>query len=352
MNQADNQEKLQHFAAGMVRWLLSSAPENAWQKDFAEHCRKLGEESLQLENLPSEIDQKNFAMAKAVPGIALFWLGIYTGTFWLVPGVALGVFSSYVIANCVNKIFSSGQEARFFRTLIYYLLRMENADGVISQAELSSLRGVIEFIPTSAKEKELWLKAAQTPEGYKELAPEGSFTEEEKEKILSACWSLALCDGLADSEKEMFKTIGAELNVSENKLEKVKQEVEKIFSEHEQTLWQAIKIARMLNSDIINRVDELYKLTALVSLKPLSRETFEEELAKTEVSIRALPENTVIERDRIILASYLLARIFSSSETDNSMAIREAFLNLSDEEHYSKKLEAAISEINATLKLF
>lgn len=345
------EDKLRHFSAGMIRWLLSSSPAENWQEQFSGHCQKLTEESLQLAKLPSENEQKSIAVVKAVPGVALFWLGLYTGGFWLIPGVALGVFSSYVIANCVNEVFSSGKDGRFFRTMIYYLLRMENADGVISSAELASLRAIIEFIPTSAKEKELWLKATQTPEGYRELAPEGSLSDEEKEKILSACWSLALCDGLEESEQKMFYEIGSELGVGASKLKEIIAGVEQLFAEHEQTLWQAIKIAKMLNPNIIEKAGELYKIAALVALKPIEQEAFNQELNKSEIAINALPEETLIDRDRIILASYLLARIFSSAEADNSMAVREAFLKLSDEDHYSHRLEPMINSLNASLKL-
>jgi 2-keto-3-deoxy-6-phosphogluconate aldolase len=79
---------------------------------------------------------------------------------------------------------------------------MENADGVISEAELANLRSVIEFIPVDSKEKKKWLKAIETPNGYLELAPEGNITQEEKERVLSACWSLALCDGIHISSRE------------------------------------------------------------------------------------------------------------------------------------------------------
>lgn len=351
VSQGDRKARLRHFVAGNLRWLLGSNPIQNWQDPFIEHCRNLVEETLQINNLPNETDQKTIAVAKAVPGVALFWLGIYTGTFWLIPGVALGVFSSYVIAHCVNQIFSSGKEARFFRTLIYYLLRMENADGIISQAELSSLRAMIEFIPASSQEKELWLKATQTPDGYKDLAPESSLSEEEKEKVLSACWSLAHCDGLADLEKQMYQTIGQELEVSEARLAEIAEKVEKLFSEHEQTIWQTIRAGKTLNPNLTDFDNELYEIVALVSLKPLDRKLFKHELERFEKKVAALPTDTFIERDRLLIAAYILARVFSSAETDNSIAIRESFQQLTDETHYSRKLEPAINCINSSLKL-
>jgi hypothetical protein len=350
--QNERKVRLRHFAAGNLRWLLSSTSAQNWHDQFIEHCQNLVEETLQIDNFPTETDQKTIAVAKAVPGVALFWLGIYTGTFWLVPGVALGVFSSYVIAHCVNQIFSSGKEARFFRTLIYYLLRMENADGIISQAELSSLRSMIEFIPASAQEKELWLKATHTPEGYRDLAPDGSLSDEEKEKVLSACWSLAHCDGLADLEKQMYQTIGKELEVSDTRLNEIAQKVEKLFSEHEHTIWQTIRAGKTLNPQLTDFDNDLYEIVALVSLKPLDRKLFKHELERFEKKVAALPNDAFIERDRIIIAAYLLARIFSSTETDNSMAIRETFQQLTDETNYSSKLEPLINCINSSLKLF
>ena len=321
----DSKERLHHFAAGMLKWLLNNSQENHnWKSDFEQFCPNLVEESLNLEKLPSETDQKTQALIQSVPGIALFWLGIFTGTFWLLPGVAMGVYSSFVIAKCVNQVFSSGKEARFFRTLIYYLLRMENADGIISSAELNNLRSIIEFIPASMEEKELWQKAMQTSDGYKQLAPEGHPDRDEKEKILSACWSLAICDGLAQSEKETFNRIADELEVSKADRQRVIEKVDKLFTEHSQSIWQAIKIARILNLRLSEDSQTLYRIVSMVSVKPVDENEFLEKLNGAEAMESRLPFATKVDPGKVLLSAYILARIVNFNVEENSNIAEEA----------------------------
>ncbi len=349
MNLSRN-DKLTHYAAGMLRWLLTANPMPNWKSDFFAHCDKMAQESQQLEDLPTETEQKTQAMVKAVPGVALFWLGVYTSGFWLLPSFAIGLFSSYFIAGCVNQIFSSGKEARFFRTLIHYLLRMENADGVISDAELASLRAIIEFLPTSLEEKQALIKATEKPDAYKELAPEGTLSDDEKEKILSACWSLALCDGIADSERRMYSEISKELQVSTEKKEEIRAKVEKLFDDHAQLLWLTVKVARTLNQEISDNVQSLFKVASLVSLKPLHLQHFAEEIARSEIVLEILPQQSQVENERLLLAAFILARSFGTSETDNDIAVREAFKKVCGEDFEVKSLEPFLSEISSVIK--
>ncbi|MEW6708207.1 MAG: hypothetical protein AB1403_00130 [Candidatus Riflebacteria bacterium] len=347
-----NRDKIRHFAAGMLRWLLNSTPSADWQNEFKAHCQKLTEESTLLNQQLSETENKTQALIQAVPGAAMFWLGLYTGVFWLIPGVALGLAGSYLISDSINRIFSAGQEARFFRSMIYYLLRMENADGVISQAELVNLRALIEFIPTSSEEKQLWLKAIETPESYKSLAPEGDFSEAETEKILSACWSLALCDGLAEPELQTFNAIAAELKASENLLTRVKNQVEKLVSEHSQTLWQTLKLARMINPEIVKGSEELYRITSLVSLKPIDQERFTRELNRNEVALNPLTQPGVIEMGRIVVAAYLLAQIFDGPDSAIELRTLEILRQHDENSGLENTLNPLFNSLTASLKIF
>ncbi|MGM0601107.1 MAG: hypothetical protein ACQETH_14960 [Candidatus Rifleibacteriota bacterium] len=349
----ENQRKLRHFTAGMLRWLLNADPSQKIEDTIVSRCKSLVEESEKLDNLPSEAGRKKQAVLEVVPGAAMFWLGLYTGLFWLIPGAALGVAGSYLISDSINRIFSAGKEARFFRTLVYYLLRMENADGVISKAELANLRSVIEFIPVSSKEKAKWLKAIETPNGYLELVPEGDLTDEDKEKILSACWSLAICDGIDPTEEAMFNKFCEEFEVSEGELNLIKVNVEKAFARHSNDLWRTLLFARFLYPDIKSCSEEVYNILSLIALETISKEEFFKQLMDVPVKEENFKDDAEKNIALTIAATMLgLAAARLNNEKDSFNEIEEKLSNLAGAKFYQKIYADSLKALNNSIQIF
>lgn len=349
----ENQRKLRHFTAGMLRWLLNAEPSQRIEDTIVTRCKSLVEESKKLDELPSESGRKKQALIEVLPGAAMFWLGLYTGIFWLIPGAALGVAGSYLISDSINRIFSAGKEARFFRTLVYYLLRMENADGVISEAELANLRSVIEFIPVSSEEKKKWLSAIETPDGYQELSPEADLTSEEKEKVLSACWSLALCDGIDSSEEAMFNKFCEELEISEGELSLIKVNVEKAFARHSNDLWNSLLYAKFLYSGTKNCSQEIFEILSLVALETISKEEFFKQLMEVRVKEEKFKDDAEKNIALTIASSMLaLASARINDEKDCFDNIEEKLSSLVGEKFYQKIYAGSLKALNESIKIF
>jgi hypothetical protein len=349
----ENQKKLRHFTAGMLRWLLNADPSQKIEDTIITRCQSLVEESEKLDELPSEAARKKQALLEVVPGAAMFWLGIYTGIFWLIPGAAIGFAGSYLISDSINRIFSAGKEARFFRTLVYYLLRMENADGVISEAELANLRSVIEFIPVDSKEKKKWLKAIETPNGYLELAPEGNITQEEKERVLSACWSLALCDGIDPTEEAMFNKFCQEFEVSEGELSLIKVNVEQSFARHSNDLWHTLLFARFLYPGVKNCSEEVYNILSLIALETISKEEFFKQLMEVTVKEEKFKDDAEKNIALTIAAAMLaMASARINNEEDYFNQIEEKLSNLGGEKFYQKIYGDSLKALNNSIQIF
>lgn len=344
--------KRRHFVAGILRWLMSFEKNENIDKELVQRCKELADETEKLENLPSEDEKKASALLGVMPGAALFWVGLYTGIFWLIPGTALGLAGSYLISDSIARIFSTGKEARFFRTLIYYLLRMENADGVISSEELASLRAVIEFIPTSAQEKQKWLEATKTPDGYHKLAPDTNLTEEEKERIMSACWSLALCDGLDSSETQMFSKIGLELDFSDEELGKIKDRVESQINNYQNELWQILEFALYLNPHVNECKNELYSIFSLVAMKPITEQEFANNLNKKTVADIAELKSRIKKDLSFAIAAWLIARSCDLYHVAAPEELEKKFTNIAGKDVFTNSFSLSFEVIDSSLQLF
>ncbi|PKL49367.1 MAG: hypothetical protein CVV42_06650 [Candidatus Riflebacteria bacterium HGW-Riflebacteria-2] len=342
-------KRRQHFTAGMIKWILNEAESSEWQSRLSQRCQSLSLEAKNLGNLPSESQRKGRAALKAAPAAVLYWLGIYTGFFWIIPGAAIGVIGSYFISESIYDIFKAGKDARFYRTFLHYLLRMENADGVISPEELASLRSIIEFIPAPAEEKQQWLEAIESPDGYQKLEPSRRLSDKEKEHILSGCWGLALCDGSADSEREIFAKFGEELAVASEKLVKIQQNMEAKLARHAFLVEETARITAILHPALLEQSGAAAEILQLVSLKPIAKEEWQRR-------IDMIPANNAGEISRpvdtesarpILLASMLLAKYLATPE--QQICINETFQTVCLESGLKDELAPITEEISQAL---
>lgn len=345
----NSEKRRQYFTAGMIRWILNEAGNSGWADKLPQRCQALALEAKNLGQLPSEGQKKSKAALKAAPAAVLYWLGIYTGFFWLVPGAALGAIGSYFITESIYDIFKAGKDARFYRTFLHYLLRMENADGVISPEELASLRSIIEFIPAPAEEKQQWLVAIESPEGFQQLEPSKRLNDKEKEQILSGCWGLALCDGSADAEREMFAKFGAELAITGEKLSNIQQKMEAKLAQHAFLIEETARITTMLHPAIINNSAAAAEILQLVSLKPVAKEEWQKRIEHilanyASESTRSLDPEIA---HSILLSALLLATYLATPE--QQICLSEAFQNISQEAGLKDELAAPAEELTQTL---
>lgn len=327
-NLPDRHKKLEHFATGLTRWLLDESDQSDWIKDFEKKCQEYVSNANQLDQIPSEKDKKQNALLAALPATTVYWLGIYTGMSWLVPGLALTAAGSILISKSVGAIFKAGKQARFFQTYLYYLIRMENADGIISDQELETLKAIIEFVPAGKEEKEQWLQAIKTPEAYKELKPATDISQEQKEKILAGCWGLALCDGIDTTEKETFLAFGKELDVSEEKLEAIKNDVNHRYKQHEKMVREILKTALVINPELRQEKSELSRLLPLLSIQHMSdKEAAEiaQEIIDSDADKLKIESDEYTSVAQILVAALLLA----ASKEMESDSIKEKALEIS-----------------------
>lgn len=348
--QIDTEKRLQHFTAGVIRWLIDKAGSHDWENDFAGHCQNMLVETNNLGNLPSETSKKSMATLKAVPAAILYWLGIYTGFFWIIPGAAIGLAGSYLISSSIYEVFKAGKDSRFYSTFLHYLLRMENADGVISEAELASLRSIIEFIPAPAEEKKRWLTAIESPEGYNELVPNLDLSDKEKESILSGCWGLAICDGSDDSERKIFELFGSELSISDEQLKNIQKNVEARIAQHSYLVDETLKAALKLHAPLAENRKRAAEVLSFVSLKPVSladwHKRIEKLLLADQLEIDLSAENEFAST--ILAAGLLLARYLSNTELATTM-INEKFAEYCSEASLETRLNPVSEELNQTL---
>jgi len=344
-----SEKRRQYFTAGMIRWILNEAGNTGWAEKLPQRCQALALEANNLGNQPSEGQKKSKAALKAAPAAVLYWLGIYTGFFWIVPGAALGAIGSYFITESIYDIFKAGKDARFYRTFLHYLLRMENADGVISPEELTSLRSIIEFIPAPAEEKQQWLTAIESPEGFQQLEPSKRLSDKEKEQILSGCWGLALCDGSADAEREMFAKFGAELAITGEKLSNIQQKMEAKLAQHAFLVEETARVTTMLHPALSSNSAAAAGILQLVSLKPVAKEEWQrriELILANYASESARPLDPELARS-ILLSALLLATYLATPE--QQICLSEAFQNISQEAGLKDELAAPAEELTQTI---
>jgi len=345
----NSDKRRQYFAAAMIRWILNEAGNAGWANKLAQRCQALALEAKNLGNLPSESQKKGQAAIKAAPAAVLYWLGIYTGFFWIIPGAAIGIIGSYFISESIYDIFKAGKDARFYRTFLHYLLRMENADGVISAEELTSLRSIIEFIPAPAEEKQQWLAAIESPEGFQKLEPSKRLNDKEKEQILSGCWGLALCDGSDDAEREMFAKFGEELAITSEKLTNIQQKMEAKLAQHAFLVEETARVTAMLHPALSNNSAAAAEILQIVSLKPSAR-------GKWQKHIDRILANYASESTRqldpelarsVLLAALLLATYLATPE--QQICIGEAFQNICQEAGFKDELASPAEDLTQTL---
>lgn len=347
--QVSSEKRRQYFTAGMIRWLLNEAESSDWTKNFSQRCQAIALEAKNLGGQPSETMKKGKATLKAVPAAVLYWLGIYTGFFWVIPGAAIGILGSYLVSESIYDIFKAGKDARFYRTFLHYLLRMENADGVISPEELTSLRSIIEFIPAPAEEKQQWLVAIESPDGYQKLEPSLRLSDDEKEQILSGCWGLALSDGSADAEREVFARFGEELAIPGEKLTKIQQKIEAKLAQHAFLVEEAARITAMLHPAIAFQSDGAAEILQLVSLKPVAKEEWQRRIdliLANHASESIRPLDPEFARP-LLLSSLLLAEHLAIPE--QQIAISEAFQTLCREAGLKDELKPLTEELSQAL---
>lgn len=343
------EKRRQYFTAGMIRWILNEAGNVGWPDKLPQRCQELAREAKNLGNLPSETQKKSKATLKAAPAAILYWLGIYTGFFWIVPGAAIGAIGSYFITESIYDIFKAGKDARFYRTFLHYLLRMENADGVISREELASLRSIIEFIPAPAEEKQQWLAAIESPEGFQQLEPSKDLNDKEKEQILSGCWGLALCDGSADAERDVFAKFGEELAVVSERLTSIQQKVEAQLAQHAFLVEETARLTAMLHPALGNNSASAVEILQLVSLKPVAREKWQkriDHILANYASESIRPLDPELAR-AILLSALLLATYLATPE--QQICISEAFQNICQEAGLKDDLASPAEDLTQTL---
>ena len=352
--QTSNVKRREHFTAGMIRWMLNEPNRTSWEKELPQKCLAMAEETNNLGNLPSESVNKGYATLKIVPAAVLYWLGLYTGILWVVPGAALGILGSYLISDSIYGVFKAGKDARFLRTFLHYLLRMENADGVISAEELASLRAIIEFLPAPLEEKKQWLMAIESPDGYQQLKPSLSISDNEKEQILSGCWGLALCDGSDDAEREMFTKFGQELNVSAGQLTRIQQKMEAQLAQHAFLVEETLAAAAAIFPEISSCREKAAELLALVSLKPFSQKEWLEHI--DSMLTRNKQDQPVISEDKevaaqVLLSGLLLARFLSGNEPTQSITVTSNFQSASQSAGLEQRLKPLAAGIDQAIAL-
>ena len=343
------EKRRQYFAAGMIKWILNEAGNVGWVDKLSQRCQVLALEAKNLGNLPSESEKKSIAALKAAPAAVLYWLGIYTGFFWILPGAAIGMIGSYFISESIYDVLKAGKDARFYRTFLHYLLRMENADGVISPEELASLRSIIEFIPAPAEEKQQWLTAIEAPEGFQKLEPSKNLNDNEKEQILSGCWGLALCDGSADAEREMFAKFGEELAVTNEKLTNIQQKMEAKIAQHAFLVEEATRVATMLHPALGNNSTSAAEILQIVSLKPFAKTEWQkriDHILANYASESIRPLDPELARS-ILLSALLLATYLATPE--QQICISEAFQNICQEAGLKNELASPAEDLTQTL---
>ncbi|MBU1108948.1 MAG: TerB family tellurite resistance protein [Candidatus Riflebacteria bacterium] len=326
--QISAEKRREHFTAGMIRWILNESNSASWEKDLPQKCQALALEAKNLGNLPSEGVKKAQATLKAAPAAVLYWLGLYTGFFWVIPGAALGILGSYLISDSIYGIFKAGKDARFFRSFLHYLLRMENADGVISDQELASLRTIIEFIPASSEEKLQWLTAIESPDGYQKLEPSKDLNESEKEQILSGCWGLALCDGSDETEREIFVKFGQELNVSAEHLKRIQQKMEAKLTHYTFLVEETLTTAMTLHPEFQDYREKAADILSLISLKPVSQKEWVKHIERLLAKNEPQSEFKNAEDEfapQIMLTGLLLARFLSTVAQDTGKTVTDNF---------------------------
>lgn len=352
--QVSDEKRRGYFAAGMIRWILNESNSSCWGKDFAQKCQALALEAKNLGNLPSESTKKSQATLKAVPAAVLYWLGIYTGFFWIIPGAAIGLAGSYLISNSIYEVFKAGKDARFYRTFLHYLLRMENADGVISREEIASLRTIIEFIPAPPDEKKQWLAAIESPDGYQKLKPSLRLSDDERDQILSGCWGLALCDGSDDAEREIFTLFGAELDVPDERLVKIQQKMEAQIAQHTYLVEETMRTTAILHPAPARQREKAAEILSLLSLKPVSQKEW---LARIDQILSPESQNPDYKNNsdeftpRILLAGLLLSRFLSESEPACNAKVTENFLNCCHSSGLETQLQPLAAEIDRAIAL-
>ncbi len=345
----NSEKRRQYFIAGMIKWILNEAGNAGWVYKLPQRCQALALEANNLGNLPSESQKKSKAALKAAPAAVLYWLGIYAGFFWIVPGAAIGMIGSYFISESIYDIFKAGKDARFYRTFLHYLLRMENADGVISPEELASLRSIIEFIPAPAEEKQQWLAAIESPEGFQKLEPSKRLNDKEKEQILSGCWGLALCDGSADAEREMFAKFGEELAVANEKLTTIQQKMEAKLAQHAFLVEETARVTAMLHPALSNNSSAAAEILQIVSLKPVSKGEWQKRIDRILANYASESARTLDpELARAILLSALLLATYLATP-EQQICIGEAFQNICQEAGLKDDLASPAEDLTQTL---
>ncbi len=348
-SQTTREKHRQHFTAGLIRWILSEADNVDWKKMLPQQCRVFAQEAKSLGAQPSEPSIKGKAALKAVPAAVIYWLGLITGYFWIIPGAAIGLIGSYFVSESIYSIFKAGKDARFYRTFLHYLLRMENADGTISPEELASLRSIIEFIPAPAEEKKLWLAAIETPDGYQNIIPSLELTDDEKDQILSGCWGLALCDGSADEERELFAKFGEELAVAREKLVIIQQKIEAKLAQHTFLVEETVRLTAILHPALAGQKSAAAEILQLVSLKPVTKEKLQNQI---EMTLTGLTNEGAQPLDpdfacSILLSSFMFANYLATP--DQQPGISEKFLAICRDLGVTENLAALADAAGQTL---
>lgn len=301
-------EKRKFFSIRLLHELLDSEKDYGTPSAFRQLLEEVLNETNELSLDLGKADRVSLALLKNLPTGLLYWFGSFSAIFWPIPGSILTIYASSLISKKIYKALVARKDREYSRTFLYYLLRMENADGVISEEEVDTLKAIIELMPFSANEKKEWLELISVPDSFKDLAVKVKLNIKQKTDILSAAWALALCDGLDEREAQMFEQFASELGVEAASLVSIKEGVVTKLTSHLDRIWVLIGFAYKVFPNLKNYSDNLSDMLVSLSANYSKKE---ENLKRLNAIFSAVGSDKLLE-DTTLFSSLSFSPFFLS----------------------------------------
>lgn len=210
-------------------------------------------------------------------GTLVFWLGALTGQLWLPAlGFALGTAGAAGMATGFARISDRDRRFLFLKAAYACLLLVENADGVCTERERRQLEEFIAALPL-ADDQRRELLAMPVPT-LPSLPLPDFLDVEQKKTIVTACWSLAYCDGVAAPEVTAVGQVAGRLGLAPAECERLRLSVVQALDEAQEKLLCSAAQASALLPEIPQREERLLRLLVGASSRNDPPEQMRQEL--------------------------------------------------------------------------
>lgn len=305
--------------------LLSESP--APMSDLKSLRGQMGEMAdylLRFRDPASRAGKLTEAGRETLTGVFVYWVGLATGLVFPPVGLLIGVLGSAGLAKGYKRLCETRRDFEFLRTFFSCLLLMEQADNKITDLERKQMDAFIESLPISEADRNELRKLRI--KRIDDVVFPGWFEFSHARTILSGCWSLSSCDGIAAEEIAVFRAISGKLGVTPKELKSIQEEATQAVEAYEKRILRTALIAPLLWSGAHERRNDIVEILGSLSVRRFSGKEMLNSLAEMERD--PVQQKTLIgdaKSEQAVLGSSLLL-CKALADDDGARKAGEAFL--------------------------